>query len=119
MSSFDESESSGSKELDNGKEKGESLWSGHLCQSAKNCSAILTSNDPIVFNVSDSVLESVKSILKEQNFKKNSSSLVNQLGYEGDIVYTEIKVNIKVNQYNFYKSCFVECPGANNLEIGR
>ena len=115
MSSFDESESSDSKDLDTGKEK---LWSGHLCQNAKNCSTVLTSSDPIVFNVSDTAIESIKSVLSEERFKKSSSALLNELGHDGDIVYTEIKVlqstlpSEKCDQY------FIECSGASYLETG-
>ena len=91
MSSFDESESSSSKDLDTGRER---LWSGHLCQNAKNCSAVFTSSDHIVFNVSDQVIESVQSVLKEDKLKKSVPSLVNELGLDGDIVYTEIQANM-------------------------
>ena len=91
MSSFDESESSSSKDMNTGREK---LWSGHLCQNARNFSVILTSEDPITVNVSDQAVESVKSILKAKKFKKSVPALVNLLGHNGNIVYTEIKVNV-------------------------
>ena len=95
MSSFDDSESSGSKQSRNS--KGESFWSGHLCQSANNCSGVFTSNDHIVLNVSDVVLETVESFLTEQNFCKDSSSIKNNLCCDGDIVYTEMKVKENLN----------------------
>ena len=101
MSSFDESESSCSKEVDGGREK---LWSGHLSQHAQNCSVIMTVDDPIMVNVSDQALESVKSVFKDRKFKKSSSSLVNQLGHNGDIVYTEIKVIANVLYRYIYPS---------------
>ena len=93
MSSFDESESSCSKEVDGGREQ---LWSGHLSQHAQNCSVVMTVDDPIMLNVSDQALESVKSVFKHNKFKKSSSTLVNQLGHNGDIVYTEIKVIVNI-----------------------
>ena len=115
LSSFDESESSGSKDLDTGKEK---LWSGHLCQNAKNCSAVLTCSDPIVFNVSDRAIESVKSVLSENGFKKSSSALLNELGHDGDIVYTEIKVLQAIFPGEKCEPYFIECSAAGHLETG-
>ena len=115
LSSFDESESSGSKDLDAGKEK---LWSGHLCQNAKNCSAVLTSSDPIVFNVSDRAIESIKYVLSENMFKKSCSALWNQLGHDGDIVYTEIKVLQSILPGDECEPYFIECSGAGYHEAG-
>ena len=115
LSSFDESESSGSKDLDTGKEK---LWSGHLCQNAKNCSVVLTSSDPIVFNVSDRVIESINLVFSENKIKKSTAALLNELGHAGDIVYTEIKVLQAIFPGEKCEPYFIERSGAGYLETG-
>ena len=78
----------------------------------------LTSSDPIVFNVSDRVIESVKSVLSEKRFKKSSAALLNELGHDGDIVYTEIKVLQSTLLGDKWEPYFIECSGAGYLEAG-
>ena len=107
-----ETEPSLSQELDS-IQKGltaESLWSGHVVQANKSLAAVLTVEQPLVVNVTDGLLSSLQDLVEGEELSEAEPELINNLGGEGSVVYTEIKVskNILIGQkkYNFAKLFF-------------
>ena len=70
----------------------ESLWAGHAVQANRSLAAVLTIEQPIVANVTDGLLSTLQDLVDGEELSAAESELVNNLGGEGSIVYTEIKV---------------------------
>ena len=91
-----ESEASLSQELSTQRDRAASLWAGHLAKTSRSLSAVLSVEEPLILNITDTLLSSLHGLVTEDSFKPSEASLVNSLGVEGEIVYTEIKVMINV-----------------------
>ena len=90
-----ETEASLSQELDSN-QKGltaESLWSGHVVQANKSLAAVLTVEQNLVVNVTDGLLNSLQDLVEGEELSEAEPELINNLGGEGSVVYTEIKVS--------------------------
>ena len=90
-----ETEPSLSQELDSN-QKGltaESLWSGHVVQANKSLAVVLTVEQPLVVNVTDGLLSSLQDLVEGEELSEAEPELINNLGGEGSVVYTEIKVS--------------------------
>ena len=70
----------------------ESLWAGHAVQANRSLAAVLTVEQPIVVNVTDGLLSTLQDLVDGEELSAAGSELINNLGGEGSIVYTEIKV---------------------------
>ena len=70
----------------------ESLWAGHAVQANRSLAAVLTVEQPIVVNVTDGLLSTLQDLVDGEELSTAGSELINNLGGEGSIVYTEIKV---------------------------
>ena len=70
----------------------ESLWAGHAVQANRSLTAVLTVEQPLVVNVTDGLLSSLQALVEGEELATAEAELINNLGGEGSIVYTEIKV---------------------------
>ena len=70
----------------------ESLWTGHAVQANRSLTAVVTVEQPLVVNVTDGLLKTLHGLFKAKEASAAGSMLINNLGGEGSIVYTEIKV---------------------------
>ena len=61
----------------------------------RSLSAVVTCEHPILLNISDSLLSGLQSLSSEETFQPIGSLLTNNLGLDGTMVYTEIKVTIE------------------------
>ena len=69
----------------------ESLWAGHAVQANRSLTTVLTMEQPLVINVTDGLLSSLQDLVDGEELSAADSELINNLGGEGSIVYTEIK----------------------------
>ena len=81
----------------------ESLWAGHAVQANRSLAAVLTVEQSLVVNVTDGLLSTLQDLVDGEELSAADSELINNLGGEGSIVYTEIKVM----QHNLF---FLEEP---------
>ena len=71
----------------------ESLWAGHAVQANRSLTAVVTVEQPLVVNVTDSLLKTLHGLVEAKEAPAAAGSeLINNLGGVGSIVYTEIKV---------------------------
>ena len=70
----------------------ESLWAGHAVQANRSLIAVLTCEQHLVVNVTDGLLSTLQDLVDGEELSAADSELINNLGGEGSIVYTEIKV---------------------------
>ena len=70
----------------------ESLWAGHAVQANRSLAVVLTIEQPMVVNVTDGLLSTLQDLVDGEELSAAESELINILGGEGSIVYTEIKV---------------------------
>ena len=70
----------------------ESLWAGHAVQANRSLAVVLTIEQPMVVNVTDGLLSTLQDLVDGEELSAAESELINNLGGEGSIVYTEIKV---------------------------
>ena len=77
----------------------ESLWAGNAVQANRCLTAVLTVEQPLVVNVTDGLLSSLQDLVEGEELATAESELVNNLGGEGSIVYTEIKVMDRTLHY--------------------
>ena len=70
----------------------ESLWAGHAVQANRSLTAVVTVEQPLVVNVTDGFLKTLHGLVEVKETSAAGSELINNLGGEGSIVYTEIKV---------------------------
>ena len=70
----------------------ESLWAGHAVQANRSLTAVVTVEQPLVVNVTAGLLKTLHGLVEGKETSAARSELINNLGGEGSIVYTEIKV---------------------------
>ena len=71
----------------------ESLWAGHAVQANRSLTAVVTVEQPLVVNVTDGLLKTLHNLVEAKEASAAGSELINNLGGEGSVVYTEIKVD--------------------------
>ena len=70
----------------------ESLWAGHAVQANRSLTAVVTVEQPLVVNVTDGLLKTLHGLVEGKETSATGSELINNLGGEGSILYTEINV---------------------------
>ena len=77
----------------------ESLWAGHAVQANRSLTTVFTVEQPLVVNVTDGLLSSLQDLVEGEELATAEAELINNLGGEGSIVYTEIKVMDRTLHY--------------------
>ena len=87
------SDSESSRQLETVQEQ---MWPNDLGQNTRAPSVVITALDPITLNISDTGLATIRSVIQHSKFNKTSNLLINNLGVDGNIVYTVNKVMCKL-----------------------